>query len=68
MGPYCKFCGNRCFIPMPENTPKEILSAYGTNTIIATCEAGQKFEKEKIGYCYDDIQKLNLPTKPNKEC
>jgi len=53
---------------MPENTPKEILSAYGTNTIIATCEAGQKFEKEKIGYCYDDIQKLNLPTKPNKEC
>jgi len=37
-------------------TPPHILKAYGTNTIIATCRGGQKFEKEKIGYCYDDIQ------------
>lgn len=60
MGPYCKFCGNRCFIPLPENTPKEILEAYkGRADIIATCEAGQNFEKQKIGYCYDDIQKTN---------
>lgn len=57
MGPYCNFCGTRCFAYLPENTPAHILRAYGTSTIIATCPGGQKFEREKIGYCYDDIQK-----------
>jgi hypothetical protein len=33
------------------------LDAYGSSTIIATCRAGQEFEKKKIGYCYDDIVK-----------
>ena len=56
MGPYCKFCDNRCFVYLPMATPPHILKAYGTNTIIATCRGGQKFEKEKIGYCYNDIQ------------
>jgi NTP pyrophosphatase (non-canonical NTP hydrolase) len=41
---------------LPLGTPPEILKAYGNTTIIATCAVGQKFEKEKIGYCYDDIQ------------
>jgi hypothetical protein len=58
MGPYCKFCNNRCFIPFPQGTPKNIRKAYGTSTIIATCDEGQKFEKEKVGYCYDDIVKI----------
>ena len=55
MGPYCKFCDNRCFEHLPMATPPHILKAYGTNAIIATFRGGQRFEKEKIGYCYDDI-------------
>ena len=57
MGPYCKFCGQRCFTYFPAGTPDHMLKAYSPNvTIIATCPAGQAFEKEKIGYCYDDIK------------
>lgn len=55
MGPYCRFCDNRCFVHIPQGTPNHILKAYGKNTIIATCAQGQEFEKKKIGYCYDDI-------------
>ncbi len=55
MGPYCKFCNNRCFVHFPENTPQEILDAYKHIDIIATCPGGQKFEKEKTGFCYNDI-------------
>lgn len=59
MGPYCKFCDNRCFVHFPDNTPEEVLKAYGPNVqIIATCERGQAFEKESRGYCYDDIKSL----------
>lgn len=57
MGPYCNFCGRRCFCHFPDKTSEHILVAYGTNTIIATCRGGQEFEKKKIGYCYDDILK-----------
>lgn len=56
MGPYCKYCGQRCFARLPWETPAHILKAYGSVSIIATCADGQKFEKEKIGYCYADIQ------------
>ncbi len=55
MGPYCKFCGNRCFVHMPTGTSAHILQAYGSSTIVATCQRGQEFEKEKTGYCYNDI-------------
>jgi hypothetical protein len=58
MGPYCNFCGTRCFVPFPDHTPEHILKAYGTSTIIATCSIGQEFEKKKVGYCYDEIMKL----------
>jgi hypothetical protein len=37
-------------------TPKEALNAYGTTTIIATCKAGQEYEKKLTGWCLDDIQ------------
>jgi hypothetical protein len=43
-------------VHFPQNTPDHILKAYGSNTIIATCAAGQAYEKEKVGYCYNDIQ------------
>lgn len=56
MGGYCKFCNNRCFQFFPAETPKHILAAYGTSNIIATCPGGQQFEREKVGYCLDDIK------------
>lgn len=56
MGPYCKFCDRRCFIPLPELTPKEALEAYGRATIIATCKEGQEYEKRLTGWCLDDVQ------------
>jgi len=59
MGPYCNFCNQRCFTYLPEGTPQYILDAYRPGvTIIATCPGGQRFEKEKTGYCYDDIKGL----------
>lgn len=56
MGPYCKFCGNRCFAYVPSNTPDHIQRAYMPFSIVATCREGQEFEKKKIGFCWDDIQ------------
>lgn len=61
MGPYCKFCQTRCFVPMPNDTPFVIFDAYraagGTVVdIVATCEGGKAYEKEKTGYCHTDIQ------------
>lgn len=58
MGGYCKFCDRRCFTWFPEDTPQHILDAYGTSGIIATCSGGQKFEREKVGYCLDDIRTI----------
>lgn len=63
MGPYCNFCGQRCFTYFPDETPEYVLNAYGKLKgvpiqIIATCPSGQKHEKERTGYCYDDIMKL----------
>jgi len=55
MGPYCKFCNQRCFRYIPEIAPEHVKSAYGTSTIAATCEAGKAFEREKIGVCADDF-------------
>lgn len=55
MGPYCEFCGRRCFVYFPHGTPTEILDAYKGATIIATCRGGRLFERLAIGYCYDDI-------------
>jgi hypothetical protein len=60
MGPYCDFCQLRCFVPFPDNTPLNILLVHGLYTsLIATCPEGQKFEKEKVGFCYDDIRVFN---------
>lgn len=58
MGPYCNFCGQRCFVHFPEETPDYVLKAYGTSAIIATCQGGQTFERRMVGFCYDDIQSI----------
>ncbi len=59
MGGYCRFCGERCFIPLPPTAPKAALFAYGRATIVATCPAGQAFERERVGWSYDLIQEVN---------
>ncbi len=59
MGPYCKFCGQRCFAYFPDETPAEVLERYSPSvTIIATCPQGQEYERHVAGYCYDDIKRL----------
>ncbi len=66
MGPYCKFCDQRCFIPFPAWTPEHILQAYGRSTIIATCPRGQAFERERTGFCYADIAALRPVAAPSQ--
>lgn len=58
MGPYCRFCQQRCFVHFPAGTPAKVLTAYTGFNIIATCKGGQEFERLNIGYCYDDIQDM----------
>ncbi len=59
MGPYCKFCDARCFVPFPDGTPDHVIRAYRPGvSIIATCKGGQAFEKQQTGYCHDDIRQL----------
>ena len=59
MGPYCQHCNQRCFTPIPKDTPEYLLKLYREYrkhiSIIATCEKGQAEEKKSIGTCYDDI-------------
>ena len=59
MGPYCKYCDNRCFVHLPQATPQKYLDIYEaagfTSIIIATCPAGQRAEKNNLGVCYDEI-------------
>lgn len=66
MGPYCKFCNSRCFVHMPMEAPPDAVKAYGSSTILATCPAGQAFEKEKVGWCYGDIQAALVPARAEK--
>lgn len=72
MGPYCNFCGSRCFVHMPMDAPKEAVKAYGSSTILATCPSGQALEKRETGWCYADIlaaiDKPQLPRCGDPEC
>lgn len=56
MGPYCNFCGQRCFVPILDSWPSHIRDAYGRCSIAATCRAGQAFERQQVGFCYDDAR------------
>lgn len=50
MGTYCKFCNQRCFVPLPIATPPELLKLYPRGvTIIASCRGGQALEIERFG-------------------
>lgn len=66
MGPYCNFCNRRCFVPFPKGTPQEVFDVYNKHKgvpvhIIATCSKGQAYEKEKTGWCLDDIRQAIKP-------
>ena len=54
MGPECVYCGKRCFEPFPPETPVEIFEAFWPSGVMATCPAGQRWDKHVTGYCYDD--------------
>lgn len=60
MGPYCKFCDNRCFSYIPMETPEHILQAFKEKapgvTILANCPKGQDHDKSVIGYNMNDIR------------
>jgi hypothetical protein len=53
----CRFCGERCFVPLTIQVPVEIGLAFIRRKVnmLATCSGGQKFDKDLIGYCFDDI-------------
>ncbi len=61
MGPYCQFCGQRCFVPLTQELwdrmTEEQRDAYrkAPTDSMATCPAGQLFEKEHLGVCYDEL-------------
>jgi hypothetical protein len=40
---------------LPEGTPEEATKSYGIITIIATCQKGQEFERQKTGWNYARI-------------
>ena len=43
MGPYCKFCVNRCFVP---TTEEDLKNGYAYS-LKATCSKGMKFDAIK---------------------
>jgi hypothetical protein len=58
MGGYCRYCQTRCFVPFPPGTPLEAINAYRPGvSVIATCPAGQAFERRETGWDYQRIQK-----------
>lgn len=75
MGPYCNYCGRRCFVPFPEGTPQEALDAYRAGVgygvdIITTCAEGQAHELIVTdGWCYDRIKLvISKPDYPHRTC
>ncbi len=68
MGPYCRYCDQRCFIHpsyVAERLPKELLEklrAYSRHKfgfvdipMLASCPKGKAFDKEEMGVCKDDF-------------
>jgi hypothetical protein len=49
MGPYCKYCDQRCFLPrvIPGGPDK------GKRVLLATCEAGMAADLERDGYTHE---------------
>lgn len=51
MGPYCNFCGTRCFVLRV--LPKEAKSRLaGGELLMATCRRGMAHDLEQTGHTY----------------
>lgn len=46
MGPYCKYCDQRCFQPDPYGLAR----VHGAPVILATCTKGMEHDKKAVGY------------------
>lgn len=52
MGPYCKFCDMRCFVPDPWGKAK----IHGSPVILATCTEGKTHDRAALGYDIDEAR------------
>lgn len=53
MGPYCRFCGHRCF----RRVPDEYIKDYpGDLPLMATCKEGMEYETKKYGISFDQVK------------
>jgi hypothetical protein len=60
MGPYCKFCDNRCFVPVRLTDEQLAMALERQNfvvSILATCAKGREFDKEMLGFNIDDVKR-----------
>lgn len=48
MGPYCRFCDFRCFVH--RIMPADATWRPGQSVILATCQAGMKYDREHTGH------------------
>lgn len=59
MGPYCNFCGRRCFTHLPEGTPQSFLETAKekgySSLILATCARGKECDTRVLGFNISDI-------------
>jgi len=55
MGPYCKFCNQRCFVPVPADPPAYATQVGSSFSILATCEDGKAHDQEILGWNLDTI-------------
>jgi hypothetical protein len=58
MGPYCKFCGSRCFVPvtLKLNLPAKLQATWAAHgyPILATCQTGRELDRSVLGFDYMD--------------
>ncbi|AGK87733.1 Lsr2-like DNA bridging protein [Mycobacterium phage Phrux] len=45
MGPYCKFCDHRCFVPRQVIVGGTVI----WDGIMATCAKGAEFDRDRLG-------------------
>lgn len=50
MGPYCDYCGRRCFLP--RRLPADARTRAGRNLIMATCAKGMEHDLAVTGYTH----------------
>lgn len=62
MGPYCRYCDNRCFVPADymRVPPPEHMDSFKRHgfPILATCPAGMQKDKEVLGFNVQDLVPL----------